>query len=139
MPYGDWINAELRHDVVVLVCAVSAGIHGALAPDHFADGTGAGVGFVAATLALAALVIALTLRPTSQVMVAGAAAVLAGLAGAYLLASTTGLPVLHPEPEAVDGLGLATKSIELAGLLAATSLLLRPTVALGTRPHAKGV
>jgi hypothetical protein len=31
--------------------------------------------------------------------------------------------VLHPEPEPVDGLALATKAIEAAGLLAALQLL----------------
>ena len=36
---------------------------------------------------------------------------------------TTGLPVLHPEPEPIDGLALLTKAIEAAGLLAASSLL----------------
>ena len=34
--------AELRRDVVIVACAVSAGIHGALAPEHFGEGTGAG-------------------------------------------------------------------------------------------------
>ena len=40
-------------------------------------------------------------------------------ARSYALAITTGLPVLHPDPEPVDGLALATKAIEAAGLLAA--------------------
>ena len=43
--------AELRADVVILACAVSAGIHGALVPEHFAEGTGAGLGFVVAAVA----------------------------------------------------------------------------------------
>ena len=34
---------NLRRDVVILACAVSAGIHGALAPEHFAEGTPAPV------------------------------------------------------------------------------------------------
>ncbi len=51
---------NLRRDVVILACAVSAGIHGALAPEHFAEGTPAGVGFVARHRLLAALAIALT-------------------------------------------------------------------------------
>ena len=54
----------------------------------------------------------------------------------YALAVTTGLPFLHPDPEPVDGLALATKAIETVGLLAATSLLWRP-VAL-TFPQPKG-
>ena len=59
--------AELRGDVVILACAVSAGIHAALVPEHFAEGTGAGVGFaVAAVLLTALVVIALTREPTNR-------------------------------------------------------------------------
>jgi hypothetical protein len=118
----------VRRDLVILACAISAGIHGALTPSHFADGVGPGVGFVAATVLLAACAAALTLRPSSELAVAGAGLVLVGLLASYLLATTTGLPILHPEPEAVDGLGLATKAIEAAGLLAA----------VGAHPRLKG-
>ncbi|HWJ32691.1 MAG TPA: hypothetical protein VNR59_10160, partial [Gaiellaceae bacterium] len=45
----------LRLDAVIVTCAISAGIHAALAPDHFHEATGAGVGFVVATVLLAAL------------------------------------------------------------------------------------
>jgi hypothetical protein len=127
----------LRRDVVILTCAVSAGIHGALVPGHFDEGTGAGLGFAAATIALASLVVVLTLRPASAAALAGAAAVLFGLLGSYLLAVTFGLPVLHPEPEPVDGLGLATKAVEAGGLVTAATLLRRPQVAL-TLAQAKG-
>jgi DNA-directed RNA polymerase specialized sigma24 family protein len=43
---------------------------------------------------------------------------------------TTGFPVLHPEPEAVDALALVTKAIEAIGLLLAASLLRRPSLAI---------
>ena len=118
--------AGLRRDVVILACAVSAGIHGALVPDHFDEGTGAGLGFLAAAVSLAGLVVWLTWRPGSTLAVAAAAAMFVGLLASYALAITTGMPVLHPDPEAVDGLALATKAIEAAGLLAAASLLWRP-------------
>jgi hypothetical protein len=127
----------LRRDVVILTCAISAGIHGALVPGHFDEGTGAGLGFAAATIALASLVVVLTLRPASAAALAGAAAVLFGLLGSYLLAVTSGLPVLHPEPEPVDGLALATKAVEAVGLVTAATLLRRPQVAL-TLAQAKG-
>jgi hypothetical protein len=55
--------------------------------------------------------------------VAGAAAVLGGLLISYALAVTTGIPLLYPEQEPVDGLALATKGVEAAGLLAALQLL----------------
>jgi hypothetical protein len=121
---------SLRRDIVILACAISAGIHGALAPEHFAEGMGTGGGFVAATVVLAVLAIVLTRRPDSMLTLAGAAAVLVGLIGSYALATTTGFPVLHPDPEPVEGLALATKAVEAAGALAAASLLRRP---LGAR------
>ena len=132
-------SLELRRDIVILACAISAGIHGALVPDHLDDGTAAGLGFAGATILLAALVVALTLRPASALALAGAATVLLGLLGGYLLATTTGLPVLHPEPEPVDGLALATKAIEAAGLLAALQLLQHGQPAVtATLPQPKG-
>jgi hypothetical protein len=126
------ILAVLERDAVIVACAISAGIHAALTPEHFAEGTGAGLGFLGATVLLAALVVALTRRPASSAAVVGAGAVLAGLIAGYALATTTGLPLLHPDAEPVDGLALATKAIEAAGLLAAAHVLWRgrPAVAL---------
>jgi hypothetical protein len=122
---------NLRRDVVILACAVSAGIHGALAPEHFEEGTGAGIGFVASTILLAALAVVLTVRPAGTLPLAGAAIVFAGLLGAYALATTIGVPPLHPEPESVDGLALATKAFEVVGLVTAVNLLWRrPAVSL---------
>jgi hypothetical protein len=126
--------AELKSDVVILACAISAGIHGALLPGHFDEGTGAGLGFVAATVALAGLVLWLTARPASRLGFAAAAAVFVGLLASYGFAVTSGLPVLHPEPEPIDGLALATKAIEAVGLAAASSLLWRPVAALNPQP-----
>lgn len=116
---------NLRRDVVILACAISAGIHGALAPGHLDEGTVAGVGFVASTVLLAGIVLALTVRPEARLPLAAAALVLAGLLGSYVLATTTGVPVLHPQPEPVDGLALATKAIEAVGLVTALGLLQR--------------
>jgi membrane-bound metal-dependent hydrolase YbcI (DUF457 family) len=126
--------AELKSDVVILACAMSAGIHGALVPSHFAEGDGAGLGFAAAAVALAGLVLWLTRRPASRSATAVAAATFADLLGSYVLATTTGMPVLHPQPEPVAGLALATKAIEAVGLLAAASLLRRPVASLALRP-----
>ena len=110
---------SLRRDVVILACAISAGVHGALAPAHLDVGTGTGVGFVASTVLLAALVLALTLRPAGPLPLAGAALVFTGLLASYALATTTGIPALHPQRDRVDGLALATKAIEAVGLVAA--------------------
>lgn len=130
-------SLELRRDLVILACAISAGIHGALARAHFGESTGAGLGFVAATVTLAALALALTLRPAGSFAPAGAAAVFGGLLVGYALATTTGLPLLHPDPEPLDGLVLTTKAIEAVGLLAASNLLRRPSLSL-TLPQPKG-
>ena len=121
--------AALRRDLVALTCAISAGIHGALVPEHFEERTGAGLGFVVATAALAAIVLWLWRQPASPGALVSAAVVLAGLLVSYGLAVTSGLPVLHPEPEALDGLALATKAIEVIGFLAASSLLWQPPAA----------
>jgi hypothetical protein len=110
---------SLGRDVVILACAISAGIHAALVPGH-------GLPFVAATGLLAGTVLVLTLRPVSARALAAAATVLAGLLGSYALAVTTGLPFLHPHPEPIDGLALATKAIEAVGLATALVLLPRP-------------
>jgi hypothetical protein len=128
--------AELKADVVILACAISAGIHGALAPDHFSDGAGAGLGFVASAVALAGVAVWLTVRPASRLALAAAAFVFVGLLASYALAVTSGLPLLHPEPEPIDGLALSTKAIEALGLAVASSLLWRPVAAFNPQPKA---
>lgn len=132
-------RVDVERDVLIVVCAISAGIHAALAPEHFREATAAGIGFVAATVLLGVLAVALTLRPASRAAAATAAAVLAGLLASYALAITTGMPLLHPEPEAVDTLALVTKAVELAGLLVAVRLLVpaRPAPVLHV-PRPKG-
>jgi drug/metabolite transporter (DMT)-like permease len=111
----------LDRDLVVVACAVSAGIHGALVPSHFDDGVAAGLGFAASAAVLAGLAAGLA-RRASRRLVDAAILTLAGLIGAYALAATTGIPLLHPEPEPVDGLAVATKAVEALGLLAALNL-----------------
>jgi hypothetical protein len=123
--------ANIERDVLIVACAISAGIHAALTPEHVAEGRGAGLGFLGAAVLLAALVVSLTRRP-SAVALTGTAVVLAGLLASYALATTTGLPLLHPDAEPINGLALATKAIETVGLLVATHLLWRgrPVVAV---------
>jgi hypothetical protein len=129
----------VRRDVVVLACAISAGIHGALVPAHLDESAAAGWAFAVSTAILALLAFALTRRPTARVPLVLAAATLAGLSAAYVLAITTGLPLLHPEPEPIDGLAVVTKAIEAAGLVTAWSLLRgERAVALAT-PQTKGI
>jgi hypothetical protein len=112
----------VNRDVVILACAISAGVHGALMPAHFGEGLGPGVGFAAATVLLGAVAAAMTMRPASDYALGAAAVVLGGLLVSYALAATVGLPLVHPSPEPVDGLALATKTVEAVGLLAAASV-----------------
>ncbi len=58
--------------------------------------------------------------------------VLVGLLVSYALAITTGVPLLHPDVEPVEGLALVTKAIEGVGLLVGLHLLQRrcPAVSL---------
>ena len=107
---------------MILACAISAGVHGALAPEHFGEGAGGGAAFVGATVVLALLAVALT-RDGSDVLLACASVAFAGLIAAYAVAVTTGLPLVHPEAEPVGGLALATKAVEAVGLLAAATQL----------------
>jgi hypothetical protein len=117
----------LRTDRIIVTCAVSAGIHAALAPNHFKEGSGPGVGFVVATVLLALLAVVLTQNPSELALVA-TAGVFAGLIVSYALVITTGVPVLHPDIEAVGGLALFTKAVEAIGLVTAASLVRRPSL-----------
>jgi hypothetical protein len=131
----DGQTAALR--IVVLACGISAGVHAALIPEHFSEGTPAGAGFLAAAVLLGALAVALTISPTNALALTAAAAVFAGLIGSYAFAVTTGLPVLHPEVESLDGVALLTKAVELIGLAALMTLL--PRRSLGAvAPQPKG-
>jgi drug/metabolite transporter (DMT)-like permease len=117
------ITNRTWHDLLVVASAVSAGVHAALVPEHVQESAATGAGFIASAVLLAALVVALTIRPGDRRVVASAGLTLVGLLVLYGLATTSGVPVLQPEPEAVDGLALATKAIELAGVLAAAALV----------------
>jgi drug/metabolite transporter (DMT)-like permease len=117
-------RGAIERDLVIIACGISAGIHAALTPDHLEERTAAGVGFAVSAVLLACLAVALT-RRASPAAIAGSGVVFAGLLASYALAVTTGVPLLHPHPEPVEGLALFTKAVELAGLLGATHLLVR--------------
>jgi len=130
--------AELERDVLVAACAVSAGIHGALTPSHLTEGAGTAAGFLGAAALLGGLAVVLARRPSTTALLA-AVAVLGGLLASYALAITSGIPLLHPQPEPVDGLALATKTVELVGLVAGVQLLRRSSPAPATFvPRPKG-
>ena len=113
----------MRRDIVIVACAVSAGIHAALVPEHLRESTAAGGGFIASTVLLAVMAVALTYRSESLAAVVATTLVVAALLAAYALAVTTGVPVLHPEQESVDALALFTKAVELLGLAVAVDVI----------------
>lgn len=103
----------MSRDVVIVACAVSAGVHAALVGDHLAFGPAAAV--------LLGLAVLLQRGRTAGALVS-AILVLGGLIASYVAAVTVGIPWVHPEREPLSGLGLATKAIEAAGLVAALNL-----------------
>lgn len=105
--------------VAVVACGASAGVHAGLAPSHLREEPALGVAFiVAAALALAAGT-RLALHPHDRRAALLSAALLAAMIAAWALSRTVGLPLLQPEPEAVDGVGVVTQIVQALGLVAA--------------------
>jgi Kef-type K+ transport system membrane component KefB len=109
-------TAARARQLLVLACAASAGVHFALAPEHWRESAISGVAFAASAVALAACAVALDRLPRSRLAVTAAAVLLAGLLGAYLLTRFTAMPPLADHAEPVDAVGVATKVVEAAGL-----------------------
>ncbi len=117
-------DAEARGTrIVVLACAASAGAHAGLVPAHLTSEPQLGSAFLVAVALLLGSAIAVVERPRDRRTVAGVALLLAGLVLGYLASRTTGIPVLAPEPEAVDPVGVVTIAVELVGLICALWLL----------------
>ena len=113
---------KVRPDLLIVACAISAGVHAALVPGHLRESTTAGAGFFLSSLLLGLLAVGLTLRPGASGLLRLTPVVLGGLIVSYVLATTTGVPLVHPEVEPVAGLAVVTKAVEAVGLLAALSL-----------------
>jgi hypothetical protein len=75
------MTASATRDLTIIACAVSAGMHGALTPEHFRQGVGAGGGFLA-TVLLAVLAFWLTIRPRSGAAPTATALVFGGCCSA---------------------------------------------------------
>ena len=126
-----WTDRSLERDVVVLACALSAGVHAGLVPEHMHESPLLGISFAAAAVLAALLAFALPRVRGSVLPAAAAAVLLGGLIVAYGLSRASGLPVLGAEQEALDPLGVATKAIELAGLVCAARLITEPMRSAG--------
>jgi hypothetical protein len=120
---------------VVLACAASAGIHAGLVPEHLREEPRVGVAFILATFALLAAGATVALQPTDRRRLLLSGALLGSLIVAYVASRSTGIPLLQPDPEAVDGVGVAAVLIELGGLLSALQLLNQQAAGRGGAPH----
>jgi len=116
--YGNAVAATL----VEAACAVSAGAHAGLVPEHLREAPQVGVAFVVAAGLLLATSTALAIRPSSRWAARGAALLLAGLIASYAASRTTGIPVLEPHAEPLDAVGATTKVVEALGLVFALRL-----------------
>jgi hypothetical protein len=125
---------------VVFACAASAGAHAGLVPEHLRTEPRVGFSFIVAVALLVVTGTALAVRPAERRLAAAAAALFAGVITAYVASRTTGIPVIQPDPEAVDLVGVATNAVEAVGLAFAVVLSLpigcqawRPTLKEMTR------
>lgn len=101
-----------------VVCAASAGVHGALVVPHARESTLMALAFAFATVALAGAALSLALIPGPAIS-AAAAALLFAVAGAYLLSRTSGIPGLVAHPEPFDTLGTTVSLLEAAAAIVA--------------------
>jgi len=102
--------------------AVGAGVHAAIAPEHLREWAPLGASFVAVAVLLAAAVAMLALRPGDRRPVAAMGALLATVAGGYVVTRLVAIPPLDPEREPFDALGVCTSAIEAFGLVVAVHI-----------------
>jgi drug/metabolite transporter (DMT)-like permease len=102
--------------LVVGVCAVSAGVHAALVPEHLQEAPPLGVSFAVASVLLLLAGAVVVMRPDDQRAARVTALLLAGLIASWAVSGISGIPLLQPQPESVDGVGLITKLVEALGL-----------------------
>lgn len=105
-------------ELCALVCAASAGVHGALVVPHAGESTRLAVAFAVAAVALALAAVGQALMPTPVVSAATSALLLA-VATAYLMSRTSGIPGLTEHLEPFDILGVAVSVLEVAAALVA--------------------
>ena len=102
--------------MVVCACAASAGAHAGLVPAHLSTEPRLGIAFLVTVVLLVAVAAALAVRPGGRRITSAAALLLAGPILAYVTSRTGGIPLLDPDPEAVDPVGIAATVVEAIGL-----------------------
>lgn len=113
-----------RVELLVLIAAgsVGAGVHAAIAPEHLREWAPLGASFIAVAALLGVAAVALAVRPDDARFLGLLAALLGSVAAAYLATRLTAIPLLDPEREPFDGLGIGTSAIEALGLLVAVHI-----------------
>ena len=109
--------------LLVFMCAASAGAHAGLVPAHLSGEPRLGAAFLSAVVLLVAAAMAVTARPQDRRITAAAGLLLACLMLAYLASRTIGIPVLDPDPEALDAVGIATNAVQALGVVVALWLI----------------
>jgi hypothetical protein len=110
----------------VVACAVSAGVHAGLVPEHLQTEPREGVAFIVAAVLLFTVAGGLTAQPDNPYLAGIAALLFAGLICAYVATRTHGIPWLAPDRESLDTVGVATNVVEAVGLVLALHRLLQP-------------
>jgi hypothetical protein len=109
--------------VLVFACAASAGAHAGLVPAHLNGEPRLGAAFLVAVVLLAGAAVAVAAHPADRRVTGAAGLLLTSLIVAYVASRTTGIPVLDPETEALDAVGIATNAVEAIGALVALWLI----------------
>jgi len=110
------MNETRRTTPIVLACAISAGVHLGLVPEHLHEAPALGVSFIVSVFLLALATVAVALRPNDLRAVRLTGLLLAGLLVAFAASRTTGLPLLQPDREELDAVGLITQIVQASGL-----------------------
>jgi hypothetical protein len=109
--------------IAVVSSAAAAGVHAAVGPAHFRELLVFGLFFAGAALAQVGWSLAMAIRPSHTLLVAGVAGNCMVLL-LWLVTRTIGLPGLLPEPESIGLLDLSCGAWELVVVLAAGRIAL---------------
>lgn len=120
------LGAERARWLLSLSCAISAGVHLALVPEHIHESLILATGFAFTSVALFATAVWTARRPVSARGAALGAGLLVVLIGLFAASRSIGLPgVADAEP--LDLVGGLTQTVQAVGLAAALTLMRRST------------
>jgi uncharacterized membrane protein (UPF0136 family) len=112
-------TGTIARNLVMAACALSAGVHAGLVPEHLSEDPKLGVAFALSAVLLVALVLALVRSDQPAPL---AALLLGVLILSYGMSRTVGLPLAREHTEPFDALGVVTQAVQAVGLVAALRL-----------------